>query len=237
MNKLMVAALALLVWNGAALAEHEPPPRVIQVTGQAEINAVPDEATVTMGVEARAKNLDDAQAEVDEVVGKFLQLCDELGIARKYVTATSLNINPEYQWPEGGGKPRLIGFFVSRQLQVELKDLSKLGTLTTRAISSGVTNVSPPHLRASKAKELEREALTKAAADARLRAVALAQGAGVKLGGVRVLNAQQTFIPPPYPRAMAMMKTEAADMAPAQTYETGEIKYSATVTAEFDLIP
>ncbi|MGH8528328.1 MAG: SIMPL domain-containing protein, partial [Nevskiales bacterium] len=170
-------------------------------------------------------------------VGKFLQLCDELGIARKQVTTTSLNINPEYQWPEGGGKPRLIGFFVSRQLQVELKDLSKLGTLTTRAISSGVTNVSPPHLRASNAKALEREALTKAAADAKLRAVALAQGAGVKLGGARTLNAQQTFIPPPYPRAMAMMKTEAADMAPAQTYETGEIKYSATVTAEFDLIP
>ncbi len=236
LNKLTIAVLALCM-SGAALAADEPPPRVIQVTGQAEVNGMPDEATVSMGVEARAKQLDDAQSQVDEAVGKFLQLCDELGIARKHVSTTSLVINPEYQWPEGGGKPRLIGFFVARHLQVELKDLSKLGTLTTRALSSGVTNVSPPQLRASNAKELERQALSKAAADARQRAAALAQGAGVKLGDARVLNAQQTYVPPPFPRAMAMMKSEAADMAPEQTYQPGELKYTATVTAEFDLIP
>ena len=236
MNRFIIAAI-VLVASGAALAADPPPPRLIQVTGTAEVAGLPDEATVTMGVEARAKQLDDAQKEVDEAVAKFLQLCDELKIPRKNVSTTSLVINPEYQWPKEGGKPRLVGFFVARHLQVELKDLGKLGGLTTRALSSGVTNVSPPQLRASNAKELERQALSKAAADARQRAAALAQGAGVKLGDARVLNAQQGYMAPPMPLGMRAMKAEAADMSAEQTYQPGELKFTATVTAEFDLIP
>ncbi len=230
---LICACLSTLAW-GAEEKEH---PRVVSVTGQAEVAAAPDQAIVMMGVEARQRELQDAQKQVDESVAKFLDLCDELQIPRKQVTTVGLNVNPDYQWPEGGGKPKLVGYFVSRQLQVDLRDLGKLGVLMTRALQSGVTNVSPPQLKTSRAKTLERDALALAVEDAKARAEALAQGIGAKLGQARVLSSQQGFQPPPYPRAMAMMKTEAADLPPEQTYESGELKFSATVNAEFDLIP
>lgn len=237
MNIRVVALAALLPFNLPALAADAPPPRMVVVTGTAEVNALPDEAQVIMGVEARHRELDEAQRVVDGAVAKFLTLCDEMDIPRKQVATAGINVNPEYQWPQNGGKPKLTGYFVSRQLVVELKDLSKLGRLVTRATAHGVTNVSPPQLRNSKSKELERQALVKAAADARARAAALAEGVGAKLGDVRTLNSSQGYQPPIYPRAMAMMKSADAEVAPEQTYETGEVKYSATVNAEFDLIP
>lgn len=230
------AVLAASLLSNSAFAA-DAPPRTINVTGTAEVSALPDEAQVIMGIEAREKSLESAQSQVDQSVARFLKLCDELGIPRKEVSTAGIQVNPEYQWPQNGGKPRLNGYFVSRQLAVNLTDLTKLGQLVTRATSSGVNNVSPPQLRNSKAKALERQAMTQAAADAKARAQALAEGVGVKLGDVRTLGSSQGF-QPAYPRAMAMMKSEmAADMAPAQTYETGEVKYSATVNAEFDLIP
>lgn len=230
------ALAALLLVSAPAFTADAPPPRTITVTGTAEVAALPDEAQVIMGIEARNRELDEAQRQVDGAVAKFLTLCDQMEIPRKQVATAGINVNPEYQWPQGGGKPKLTGYFVSRQLVVELKDLSKLGRLVTEATANGVTNVSPPQLRNSASKVLEREALAKAAADAKARAAALAEGVGAKLGDVRTLNSSQGYQPPIYPRAMAMMEAKA-DMAPEQTYETGEVKYSATVNAEFDLIP
>lgn len=228
---------ALLLTTPIALANDDAPTRRLSITGTAEVSALPDEAVVTMGIEARHQSLDRAQKQVDESVARFLTLCDTLDIPRQSVSTAGIHVNPEYRWPQNGGKPQLTGYFVSRQLVVQLTKLDQLGSLVTRATSSGVNNVSPPQLRNRKAKELERQALSLAAADAKDRARALATGAGAKLGDIRTLSADHHAVPI-YPRGMAMMKASVeADMAPEQTYETGEIKYSATVNAEFDLIP
>ncbi|MDX1498123.1 MAG: SIMPL domain-containing protein, partial [Salinisphaeraceae bacterium] len=133
-------------------------------------------------------------------------------------------------------KRYLDGYVVTRQLQVDLRDLDKLGPLMTRAVQAGVNQVNPPQFRATKQRDLQRQALARAAADAKANAQALANSLDVKLGDVLQINAQhQQHYPTPMPR-MAMRMEAAQDMGGAeQSYETGQIRYTAQVSASFEL--
>jgi uncharacterized protein YggE len=128
----------------------------------------------------------------------------------------------------------LLGYLVSRQVQVELRDLEQLGALLERAVDAGVNQVSDPVLDSSRRKSLEREAMTRAVEDARLNAEALARAAGVKLGSIRSLNGSASAPPMPMYRQQAMMADAAR--APEETYQSGEMKFTANVNAEYDLV-
>ena len=217
-----------------AFAADEARPRTVSVSGTGEVAAEPDLAQVTLGVEARKPALADARSEVSATVERVLTLCKTLGIDPKRVNATRVQIQPEYSWNEKDRKRVLLGYLVSRQVQVEVRDLELLGTLLERAVDAGVNQVNDPVLDSSRRKDLEREALVKAVEDARLNADTLARAAGVSLGPVRTLNGATSAPPVPmYRRQVAMAD---AAMAPEASYQTGEIKFSASVNAEYDLL-
>ena len=226
---LMAAALPA----GPALAD-ETRPRTVSVSGQGEVSAEPDLAYVTLGVEARRPTLAEARAAVSSTVSKVLALCKDLKIDPKLVNAARLQIQPEYSWNEKDRKRVLLGYIVSRQVQVELRDLELLGPLLERAVDAGVNQVSDPMLDSTKRKQLERQAMTLAVQDARLNAETLAQSAGVRLGPVRTLNASAS--PPTVPMYRAVMAMADAPAAPPPAYDPGDMKFSASVNAEYDLL-
>jgi hypothetical protein len=193
-------------------------------------------ARVTLGVDSRKPTMAEARSEVTATVDRVLALCRDLKIDPKYVNATRLQVQPEYRWNEKDRKRVLLGYAVNRQVEIELRDLEKLGTLLERAVDAGVNQVGDPVLDSTRRKELERQAMTRAVEDAKLNAETLAAAAGVKLGAPRSLNGNAT--PPPLPvyRSKVMMAAEAA-VAPEETYQAGEMKFTAMVNAEYDLVP
>lgn len=229
----LIFVLALFYCTAGLTAEG-PLPRVVSVTGTGEVEALPDAAYINMAIEARHRKLETAQAEVDEKAAAFLKLVDQLKIARQFVQTTGKNVHPEYQWDEKTRRQHLIGYFVSRQLQVDLRELDKLGPLLHRSVELGVNQVSSPQMRATREPELRQMALARAAQNAGENASALANALGARLGKVRQISAQHDYQPQPVYR-MAAMKMEAADMAAEQSYEAGQIKLTATVNATFDL--
>jgi hypothetical protein len=99
-----------------------------------------------------------------------------------------------------------------------------------------VNQVNDPVLDSSKRKSLEREAMAKAVEDARLNAETLAKAAGARLGPVRMLNGASSSPPMPMYRRGPMVMADAAAAPPAETYQPGEMKFSAMVNAEYDLL-
>ena len=217
-----------------AFAADEARPRTVSVSGTGEVAAEPDLAHVTLGVEARRPALADARSEVSATVDRVLALCKSLGIDPKRVNATRVQIQPEYSWNEKDRKRVLLGYLVSRQVQVELRDLEVLGTLLERAVDAGVNQVNDPVLDSSRRKDLERDALAKAVEDARLNADTLARAAGTTLGPVRTLNGATSA--PPVPMFRRQVAMADAAMAPEASYQAGEMKFSASVNAEYDLL-
>lgn len=231
----LVLGAALTCATLAAAADERP--RTITVSGQGEIQAEPDRAVVTLGVEARRPKMEQARAEVAKTVDAVLRLTRDLKIDPKYVRTTRVNVQPEYNWDNNARERHLIGYVVSRQVEVDLRDLDKLGALIERSFDAGVNQVNPPQLDSSKRRDFEREALAKAVADARLNAEAVAKAAGATLGPPRMISASSGFVaPPPMPmlaKGMAMM-AEARDAGGA--YQSGQLGFNGTVQVEYDLV-
>jgi uncharacterized protein YggE len=235
-HPLILAVLATLAsLPTVAFGGDDPRPRTVVVSGSGEVAAEPDLALVTLGIEAREPTLAEARAKVAATVERVLALTRELRLDPKSVSATRVQIQPDYQWNDQDRKRVLLGYLVSRQVHVELHDLELLGALLERAVDLGVNQVSDPILDSSRRKALEREAMARAVEDARLNAETLARAAGAKLGPVRSLNGSMSGPPLPMNRFGAAM-ADAAPPPPEATYQTGDMKFRAGVSAEFDLV-
>jgi uncharacterized protein YggE len=169
-------------------------------------------------------------------VDRVLKLTRDLRIDPKLVNATRVQVQPEYNWNPKDKKRTLLGYIVSRQVQIELRDLEQLGPLLERAVDAGANQVGDPMLDSSRRKDLEREAMTKAVEDARLNAVTLASAAGTKLGPILSLNGGASGPPMPMYRVRAAMADAAPPPSAEDTYQSGEMKFNATVNAEYELI-
>lgn len=240
-SRALAGLLALLIAGlsvGAAADEHggaTDGTRLIRVGGEGEVMASPDRAQVTLAVSAREARQQAAQERVDEAIGRVLRLTRDLRIPEDRVRTTRVVIRPEYEWDQNTRQRRLTAYYVQRAVEVDLRELEKLGELMQRATSAGVNEVSPPVLDASNKDELKRQALARAAEDARANAEVLASTLGASLGAVRsVVTSDVQFQPPPI-RPMLESRAMAADAKAAETYTPGEIRFSANVTVEFDL--
>lgn len=232
---LVPGLLACALLAGSAIAAESERPRLIAVSGQGEVQAEPDRALVTLGVESRKPKLGDARAEVAKTIDAVLKLTRELKLEEKYVRSTRVNVQPEYNWDNNARERNLIGYFVSRQVEVELRDLDKLGQLLERATDLGVNQMGDPRLDSSKRRELERQALGKAVEDARLNGEAIAKAAGATLGPAHSISASSGFVAPPM--AQMRVKAMAADAGSAsQSYQSGQMSFTGNVQIEYDLI-
>lgn len=234
--RLLLVPAALVMLSSTAHAD-EARPRTVSVSGSGEVAAEPDIARLTLGIEARRPTLAEARAEVSATVDRVLKLTRDLRIDPKLVNATRVQVQPEYNWNPKDRKRTLLGYIVSRQVQIELRDLEQLGPLLERAVDAGVNQLGDPMLDSSRRKDLEREAMAKAVEDARLNAETLAHAAGAKLGHVRTLNGGASGPPIPVYRVQAAMADAPAPPPPEATYQPGEMKFNANVNAEYDLIP
>jgi len=230
------APLAACLFMGPGWADDDD--RTVSVTGTGEILAEPDRATVVLGLEARKPQLAAARTEVARGVDAILKLTRDLKIDPKLVRTTRLNVQPEYDWNNPEKQRRLIGYYVLRQVEIDLRDLDQLGTLLERAVTLGANQVGDAQLDSTKRRDLEREALAKAIEDARLNADAAARAAGVKLGAVRTISTAGAVMPPqPMPYERMMVKAAMSnDGGRAENYQIGQMTFSATAQVSYELI-
>lgn len=205
--------------------------RSVTASGGGEVYALPDRASVHLGVETQGQKLGAARAHVKKVVRAVLRLTDSMGIPRKRVNTTRTEVYPEYSTNPKTHSRELTGYRVSRDIVVRLHTVSKLGDLIERAGRVGVNRISPPRLTSSHVHQLQRQALQKATRDARANARAMAAALGDSLGVVRNITASGASAPrTPYVMAKRANGTRSGD-----SYEVGRIHVRASVTATFAL--
>lgn len=223
--------LVLLIASLPATADNEV--QTVSVTGNGVVNALPDRATVRMSIVSRDKQLDVAQAATAKVTAAILALTDELDIERSKVDTTGATVRPDYRWNRDTEQQELLGYFAERQMTIKVDDLDSVGIVVERAIAAGVNQVSPPQLESSRRDELHREALALAAKDARANAEVLAETLGAELGEPISISDGSAASRPPNPqfRMAAAMESDSAE-----TYNAGDLTFTATVTVVFELV-
>ena len=157
-NYFLIPALALACLMTVTTAVADDEPRV-SVSGEAELRLAPDMAHISMAVSHTEQTVKAAQQSVAAVVNRFLDLADDLDIDRKWITTTGASVRPNYRWDRKEEEQVFTGYTVERQIQVELRELDKLGPLLEEAGSVGINRVSPPTLDSTERREKHREAL------------------------------------------------------------------------------
>lgn len=233
-------ASSLLLLSVTAQAEPLPPGRTVLVTGLGEASGSPDRARLSLTVESRNLELKIAEAKVNEVVRAYLAEAKSLGSKDEDIATANYSVNPEYDWVNNQQKFR--GYRATRQIDVSVHDLAKLGDYLLGATKVGINQIQAPVMESSKAKQIERIALKNAAADAQAQAQVLAETLGLKLGLARSISSNSAaYVPPPIPmmKAMAMRSDAAAETSGNQQmgFSAGLVRSSATVSVEFELTP
>lgn len=204
----------------------------ITVSGFGSVETPPDRATLVLSIVARARAVPDAQREAAEVTAQVLELTGDMNIPENRVDTMSATVQPDYRWNPEKNEQELRGYIAQRQMRIEVHDLEQVGEVIERAVEAGVNQVAPPRLSSSKHRDAYRDALERAAADARMNAERLASSLDLVLGDAIRVNTNTPYQPPmPLGRVQAM----AADVVPApETYNAGNMTVTATVNVVFE---
>ena len=108
-----------------------------------------------------------------------------------------LSLQPQYD-PNKSGTARLLGFQVTNQLTVKIRDIDRLPAFLDRAIAAGANEMSGIEFVVSEQSKLLDQARDDAIADARRKAEIYAKAAGVKVGQVVTISEEgaQRAAPP-----------------------------------------
>jgi uncharacterized protein YggE len=216
---LALAAAAAVAASPAVAA----PSRTITVNGTGIVTTVPDEAQFTFGVSTTAPSAKAALSGNAARMNRLIATLKAAGIAPADIQTAEISLLPNTN--ENGSK--VLSFTASNSVTVKTKQISKAGSIVDAAVGAGANLVSGPSLGPSDQASLQRSALQKAVADARGRALAIAQAAQVKLG--RVMTVDETSSSP----VQFAPTAKAAAGAPSTPVEPGSVQVEEDVTVTF----
>ena len=181
--KLMMVMAALLLSVGVssgAWANPLPAQPHVYVEGSAEIEVEPDMMTFTLSIQAVDLDLAKAKADVDARSRLLIETVKKFGIKANDVATTALNIRPEYEYKEG--QRVLTGNNVSRQVDINLRDLKKYPEMMKALVDAKISETINTNLTLADKKAVEEKVQTAAMNDAKARANRLAKSQGKTAG-------------------------------------------------------
>lgn len=181
-SALVLFAAPLLVLASAQSSGAQdacPDPRLISVTGTAEINLPPDEVTLRMAIDTQDKDLAVAKSKHDARSKKVIALARSVGVEAKDISTTMLSMEPDYSEEK---VPRFLGYEVSQTIAITLKDLSKYESLMTKLLDAGANRVNGVDFHLADPRKVREEARAKALRAAKEKAVAMAAELGQTVG-------------------------------------------------------
>ena len=223
----VIVACALAVPLLAPSAAHAIE-RLITVSGDATVAVAPDLAMIRLGVTSQAKTAREASDANAKQMTSVLAAIKGTGVADRDVQTSRLSLQPQYDQSKPGAA-RLLGFQVTNQVTVRIREIDKLPSILDHAIAAGANEMSGIEFIVSEQSTLLDQARDDAIADARRKAGLYAKAAGVKLGSVTSI-VEEGSSPPPRP-VMQAMRSGAVPVAP------GEQMLRAAVTVTFELTP
>lgn len=230
----VVAALAAVGVLAAALigvGRPEPaqgqaavqPVTGITVTGSGSVQGTPDRADFSFGVETQGQTSAEALDANSAAVRKVIDALKGAGVADGDIQTQQVAVSPRY----GENGQNIVGYSATNSVNATIRDLAQAGAVVEAAVAAGANQVYGPTFSISDQTGLYGEALTKALDDARTKATAIAEAAGVGLGSiVNVVEGGQAG--PPVP-----MAAEAAGAS--VPIEAGQQEIVATLTVTFAL--
>ena len=169
MKKLFAFILAAALMAACSLAVAETQ---ISVSGSGETRIRADTAVISLGVNARDKDVLKAQQQVNDAIAAIRKALMDQGAMYDYQD----------------DREKLAAYNASSTLAIKVTEMENVGSLIDLCFAAGANTLNGVSFSASDTEEAEAEALKDAVADAKKKAEILAEASGLKITGIETLS-------------------------------------------------
>ena len=243
--KMILPLILILLSPCFAFAAQRPEPRLITVSGDAEVSVAPNEVILTLGVETWDKDLNVAKTENDQRTKKIIEVAKKHKIEAKHIQTDFISIEPRYQ--DQYDRKQFIGYFVRKSIVLTLRDTSKFESTLSDVLEAGANYVHGVQFRTTELRKHRDEARSLAMKAAQEKANDLAKALGQKVGKPYKIQENPSGWWSWYNSwwgsrwggrmAQNVIQNAAGPAESDSSIALGQIKVNAKVTVSFELEP
>ena len=216
----------------SSIAEMAATP-LVRVNIAESLRTRPDEASLTVGTQAKAATARAAVAANKAKTERLLAAIRAAGVREKDIQTQGLQLQPDYRYdrlPDGQGKQRLAGYIASNSILIKTRDVDAITSLLDSLAGAGADTVYGPTFGIADPAPLRREARVRAMARGeseateyarnngftRVRLLSVEEGTSYRGSDIVVTGGRiaQLNAPPPPPPPMA--ERDGGIVAPGQ---------------------
>lgn len=212
-TSLFAIALAGLAAMPLAAPAAAAPRTTMTLTGHGEVRVRPDMAIVTIGAMSSGSTAREALDLNSKAMAAVIASLKSAGIEDKDIQTSGFNVAPRYNYNQTNEPPKVVGYDVSNNVTVIVRQLDGLGKILDTAVSQGSNTINGVSFSVADPEPLRDEARKLAFADARRKAEVYAGAAKIALGDIVSLT-EAANIQPPIPVYAKTMAAEAAAPVP-----------------------
>lgn len=212
---------------------HEPRGRdTITLDGEGKVSGTPDLAKVDIGLFTEGEDVPSTQDANTQKVNAIVGALRDLGIAGADIQTNNYSISPRYQYEEG--RQMVIGYTVSQNISVKVRDLSQVGAVLSRVGQLGANQVNGVQFTIDDPSSLQQEARKLAIEDAQEKAQELAEALDLEV--VQVVSFSEASSSPQPPQPFAAREFDAVGgSGGAPDIEPGSLDVNSRVSVTFEI--
>jgi uncharacterized protein YggE len=243
MKKYIPLILTFTACLTCAFAGDGPLQRRITVSGSGDVNVAPDEVFISVGVETRNANLDEATRQNNEQMKNALGFLKSSGVPAKDIKTDYITLETESNYGSSWSKGP-TAYVACKSIEIKLSSLTNLETTVTGLLNNGVNRIHNIDFETTQFREYRDQARALAIHAAREKAEALAKELGMHCGKAIDIDAKdeggQNWYSSYWRHNYNVVANASQDMGDApefagKTLSLGQIKISASVTVSFEL--
>jgi hypothetical protein len=230
----MLFAIAVMAQDHPAVTAQ---PNTVYVGADGKFEAAPDTAELQMNVSAQDNSSQEAYQRAAKNVDQIRQVLRANGLDPKTATVGFFSVQPMYEWKP---KQRVIGYRVTTDVTLKLKDFSKIGPITQQLAEANVSETQTLNYTLENIDEAKSRAVEDAYRKARNSADTIAKASGRSVGdlsyaSVDTFEDQRLPTPRRMARAMVAGANAPATPAPTEEFTPQNVTVTAHVNAVFTL--
>lgn len=215
--------------------------QVITVSDTGEVYAKPDLALTDFSVVTESATVADGLARNSEKMNNVINFLKNQGVEDKDLKTTYFNVSPRYEYqrveetiyPYPPGKRALVGYDITQQLNVKIRNIAKIGQIIEGAAETGANQIGDLRFTIDNDDILKGQARAQAIEKVKNKAKEMASQLGVRL--VKITGFSENFYNPFYygnEEAKGLGVGGGAPVAPQ--IQTGENRITATVSITYE---
>ncbi|HEY6768651.1 MAG TPA: SIMPL domain-containing protein [Candidatus Sulfotelmatobacter sp.] len=233
--------VAVVLVTTLAFAQEHPSvaaqPNTVYVGADGKFESAPDTAVIQFNVSVQENTSQAAFQRASREVEQVRQVMHANGVEPKSANIGSLSVQPMYDWKNP--KQKVVGYRVTTDVTLKLKDFSKIGPITQQLADANVSESQSLNYTLENIEEAKSKAVEDAYHRARASAESVSRASGRTLGELSYASVD-TFEPtrvvgPRMAFPMAKMANAAAPPAPTEEFTPQNITVTAHVNALFTL--